>query len=152
MNRVLVVLLSLMLASAVGFSSSFADELCIPLGNIELVAPQDVQAKRSAVDFPHSTHFRRNCNECHHTWEYGIKIKGCMTSGCHDQTLAPKKSDKLKEVSKIMYYKEAYHKACIGCHKTLQKKNKALELSKRPIKGQLEKTGPTGCVDCHPKE
>ena len=152
MNRVLVVLLSLMLASVVCFSSSFADELCIPLGSIELAAPQDVEAKRSAVDFPHSDHFKINCNECHHTWEYGSEIVGCMTSGCHDQTLAPKKEGKLKEGSKITYFKEAYHKACIGCHKTTQKRNKALELSKRSIKGQLEKTGPTGCVDCHPKE
>ncbi len=146
MNRVLVVLLSLMLASVVSFSSSFADELCIPLDSIELAAPQDVEAKRSAVDFPHPVHFKINCNECHHTWEYGIKIKGCMTSGCHDQTLAPKEGDK------IMYFKEAYHKACIGCHKTTQARNKKLELSKRSVQNQLEKTGPTGCVECHPKD
>jgi len=145
MNRVLVVLLSLMLASVVCFSSSFADELCVPMGNIELSAPEGVEAKRSAVDFPHSDHFKINCNQCHHTWEYGIEIKSCMTSGCHDQNQAPKKGDK------IGYYKEAYHKACIGCHKTIQKRNKALELSRGSMQGQLEKTGPTGCVACHPK-
>jgi len=145
MNRVLVVLLSLMLASVVCVSSSFADELCIPMGTIELSAPEGVEAKRSAVDFPHPEHFKINCNQCHHTWEYGIEIKSCMTSGCHDQNKVPEKGDK------ILYYKEAYHKACIGCHKTIQKKNKDLELSKGSMKGQHEKTGPTSCVACHPK-
>ena len=145
MNRVLVVLLSLMLASVVCFSSSFADELCIPMGTIELSAPEGVEAKRSAVDFPHSDHFKINCNQCHHTWEYGIEIKSCMTSGCHDQNQAPKKGEK------IGYYKEAYHKACIGCHKSIQEKNKQLELSKRSVKGPLDKAGPTSCVACHPK-
>ena len=145
MNRVLVVLLSVMLASVVCFSSSFADSLCIPLGSIELSAPQGVQAKRSAVDFPHSLHFTINCKECHHTWEYGEDDMSCMTSGCHDQTRAP------KEGAKTAYFKEAYHKGCIDCHKSLQKKNTELELSKRSVKGVLEKTGPTGCVECHPK-
>lgn len=146
MNRVWVILLSLVLASVVSFSSSFADELCIPMGSIELSAPQGVEAKRSAVDFPHSDHFTINCNRCHHTWEYGIEIKSCMASGCHDEETAPKEGDK------IAYFKEAYHKACIGCHKAIQKKNKALELSKKSIDGQLEDTGPTSCVACHPKD
>ena len=145
MNRVMVVLLSLMLVNVVCFSSAFADSLCIPLGNIELSAPQDVQAKRSAVDFPHSAHFTINCIECHHTWEYGDDDMSCMTSGCHDQARAPKEGDKIE------YFKEAYHKACIGCHKTIKKKNKDLEMSKRSVKGKLEKTGPTGCIECHPK-
>ena len=144
MNRVLAVGLSLMLVSVVCFSSSSADELCIPLGNIELSAPQDVEAKRSAVDFPHSVHFSINCQDCHHTWEYGDDDMSCMTSGCHDESQAPKEGDK------IAYFKEAYHKACIGCHKTIQKRNKDMELSKRSG-GQLEKTGPTSCVACHPK-
>jgi hypothetical protein len=134
-----------MLASVVFFSSSFADELCIPMGTIELSAPEGVEQKRSAVDFPHSDHFKINCNQCHHTWEYGIEIKSCMSSGCHDQSEAPKEGDK------ILYFKEAYHKACIGCHKTMQKRNKALELSKGSMPGQYEKTGPTSCVACHPK-
>lgn len=146
MSRVLVVLSSLILASVFCFSSSFADDLCIPLGSINLAAPQGVQAKRSAVDFPHAAHFKYNCKECHHTWEYGDDIAGCMTSGCHDQTSAP------KEGAKTAYFKQAYHQACLGCHKTIQEKNKALELSKQAVKGQLAKTGPTGCVDCHPKK
>ena len=145
MNRVLVVLLSLMLASVVCFSSTYADELCVPLGTITLSAPQGVEAKRSAVDFPHAAHFSINCKDCHHTWEYGNDDMSCMTSGCHDESQAPKKGDK------IAYFKEAYHKACIGCHKTIQKRNKALELSKSSVQGQLEKTGPTSCVACHPK-
>jgi hypothetical protein len=146
MNRVLVVLLSLMLASVIGFSSSFADEMCIPLGNIELSAPQGVEAKRSAVEFPHSAHFSINCQDCHHTWEYGDDDMSCMTSGCHDAEKAPKEGDK------IAYYKEAYHKACIGCHKSMQKKNKELEMAKGSAEGERVKTGPTGCVACHPKE
>ncbi len=145
MNRVLVVLLSLMLASVVCFSSSFADELCIPLDNIELSAPQGVEMKRSAVDFPHATHLAINCKDCHHNWEYGDDDMSCMTSGCHDEKMAPKKGDK------ITYFKEAYHKACIGCHKTIQKRNKALELAKSSARGERQKTGPTSCVACHPK-
>jgi len=146
MNRELVILLSLVLASAVSFSSSFADEMCIPLGNIELAAPQGVEAKRAPVDFPHSAHFAINCNECHHTWEYGDDDMSCTTSGCHDELKAPKEGDK------IAYFKEAYHKACISCHKAIQAQNKALEMSKRTVEGQLEKTGPTSCVACHPKD
>jgi hypothetical protein len=146
MNRVSVVLLSLMLASVIGLTSSFADELCIPLGNIELSAPEGVEAKRSPVDFPHSAHFSINCQDCHHTWEYGDDDMSCMTSGCHDETQAPKDGDK------ILYFKEAYHKACIGCHKEMQQKNKALEMAKSTAKGQPQKTGPTSCVLCHPKD
>jgi hypothetical protein len=145
MNRVLVILLSLLLASAVCFSSSFADELCVPLGQIELSAAQGVKAKRSAVDFPHSAHFSINCKQCHHTWEYGNDDMSCMTSGCHDESQPPKEGDK------IAYFKEAYHKACIGCHKTIQERNKALEMSKGAIKGQIEKSGPTSCKACHPE-
>jgi len=146
MNRAWVVLLSLVLASVVSFSSSFADELCIPLGSIELSAPEGVEAKRAAVEFPHSQHFSINCQACHHTWEYGDDDMSCMTSGCHDEETAPKEGDK------IAYFKEAYHKACIGCHKAIQKRNKALELSKKAVQDQLENTGPTSCVACHPKE
>ena len=145
MKSVWVGLLSLILASVIGFSSSLADELCIPLGNIELSAPQGVEAKRSAVDFPHSAHFSINCQDCHHTWEYGDDDMSCMTSGCHDETKAPKEGDK------IAYFKAAYHKACIGCHKSMQAKNKSLEMSKHFVKGQLQKTGPTSCLACHPK-
>lgn len=53
---------------------------------------------------------------------------------------------------KIRYFKKAYHDMCIGCHKEIKKKNKALEASKASLGEKLAPTGPTGCNQCHPKE
>ena len=124
------------------------EEMVVPLGTIELSAPEDVEATRSAVAFPHAQHFDFACNVCHHEWTYDDpESLGCMTSGCHDVTEAPK--DKSEA---MLYFKNAYHASCIGCHKEIKAKNKAMEMSKRSVEGNLARTGPTSCNACHPKE
>ena len=128
-----------------------SDDLCIPLGVISVKPPQSVKQNLSPVDFPHSKHFVFNCRECHHTWDLGIEVSGCMTSGCHDLIKAPEKSEK---INAIMYYKKAFHEKCIGCHKEIKKQNLVME-KKASIDAKnlkIQKAGPTGCRDCHPKE
>ena len=126
------------------------DILTVPLGVIELSAPEGVEAKKTAVDFPHAKHFGYNCQTCHHSWDFGPEVSGCMTSGCHDLIKAPQKSEK---VSTVMYYKKAFHQKCIGCHREIKRQNLAME--KKVVasadKVKLQSTGPTGCRECHPQ-
>jgi len=125
------------------------EDLVVPTGYLTLEAPGDVEARRAPVDFPHGQHFDFNCKTCHHTWDKSAEINGCMTSGCHDLEKAPKKA-KAKEA--VSYYKTAYHGLCIGCHKEIKANNKKLAMTKATGTAKLAKTGPTGCVQCHPKE
>lgn len=132
--------------------SEEAETLCIPMGHIVLSAPDGVEAKRSAVDFPHNLHFGYNCKTCHHKWENDTDLNGCMA--CHDLTESPSKAGggKVDPEEAVMYYKTAYHKMCIGCHKEIKQKSAALAKSGRVLKDKLPPTGPTGCAGCHPKE
>ena len=68
--------------------------------------------------------------------------------------VAPTKAEKGEDLEelKISYYKNAYHKLCITCHKDLKQKNLQLELSGRVLKENLPNTGPTGCKECHVPE
>jgi hypothetical protein len=123
------------------------EELCIPLGDIEISAPPDVEPLRSSVTFPHSLHFDINCKTCHHEWAGDeVDTLGCATSGCHDYTENPQDQSEA-----ILYYKNAYHKSCIGCHKAMKDENKRKEMTNLPVSGAMAKTGPTSCVGCHPK-
>jgi hypothetical protein len=126
----------------------------VPIGDIELKAPDDITTKRSPVDFPHSKHFTYTCYTCHHTWEGDEPIKTCSSSGCHDQLERPKGTDGKQPdpEEEITYFKEAFHQMCLACHKEIQEQNLKLEMSLKQIKGKLPKGGPTGCVDCHPPE
>jgi hypothetical protein len=153
---VLCLVLAVLLGNAmVVTGSDDADEMCVPMGTIMLEPLPGVEAKRTPVDFHHPTHFGFSCQTCHHKWiELDKPIAGCTTSGCHDVAEAPKPSDTGsgdKELA-ARYYKTAFHNLCIGCHKEMQIQNKALELSGRVLKENLPNTGPTGCVQCHPKE
>ncbi len=125
--------------------------ICIPLGSIELKVPEQVKAQRALVDFPHSVHFGYKCQDCHHKWDGGAKIQNCTVSGCHDQVVAPEKPLKKGKYTKeaIKYYKYAYHVLCRDCHKEIKLENE--EIAKAPEKSELQKTGPTGCNECHPK-
>ena len=150
MKKLFIVMLCVV---AVGFSLGGAnavqggDELCIPLGNITLSPPEDVEAKRAPVEFPHAVHFDYSCKKCHHEWTGDTEDLSCMTSGCHDSSISLLKTDKDEA---YRYYKTAYHNQCIECHKEIKEANEKLELSKKQIAGNLPKTGPTGCVGCHP--
>ena len=148
MKKLLVTLACLVAGTMViCATAAFADEMCVPMGSITLEAPQGAEAKRSAVEFPHSQHFALHCGQCHHNWEGDDEIQGCMTSGCHDATQSMAKENPGEAYA---YYKQAFHKSCIGCHKERAAKNKAMELDKT-MNTELLKTGPTGCSVCHPK-
>ncbi|MBW1841730.1 MAG: cytochrome c3 family protein [Deltaproteobacteria bacterium] len=128
--------------------------MCVPMGDIELMPPASVEAKRSPVNFPHSRHFNNDCKSCHHKWEGNAKIQNCTTAGCHDQVAAPKTKEKYLKYSdiSIKYYKYAFHSQCVGCHKEIKQKRKAMEMSHTTLKDKLPATGPTGCKGCHPAQ
>ena len=151
---VFCLILALIFGNALVVSGKSEDEeMCIPMGNIKLEPPDSVEAKRSAVDFPHSTHFVYSCQTCHHQWELDAPIESCTTSGCHDGVEAPTKVGKgVDEDLAVSYYKTAYHKMCISCHKEIKSQNKKLEMSGQVLKEKLPNAGPTGCNDCHVKE
>jgi hypothetical protein len=150
-----------LVAAAVGliggvqaFSGAAAPEdMCIPMGTIVLKAPEGVQAKRAAVEFPHARHFDIACSTCHHTWGRTEPIVGCMTSGCHDlaELPKPKPGEPRDDEANITYFKAAYHKLCINCHKENKAKNLELQKAVASLKKPLPKTGPTSCSECHPK-
>ena len=129
-------------------------EMCVPLGIITLKPPEGVESKKSPVDFPHARHFETDCKTCHHKWQGAEKIKNCTTSGCHDQIKAPERSSSYLSYSdvSIKYYKYAYHKSCIGCHKEIKVKNRKLAESYQVVDEKLTVAGPSGCIECHPGE
>ena len=155
MQKIGIAVLCLIVSGIFGASLSIShdnsdEEMIVPMGTIELPPPEGVEAKRTAVAFPHSVHFTNACQVCHHEWEGPEQIQGCMASSCHDGTESPVKAkDKSLETS---YYKKAYHDMCIGCHLEIKRSNKQLELSGRTLDGALPAAGPTGCIQCHPKE
>ena len=109
---VLVLILGSTLAIAAQNEKKDGDNLSVPVGTIELNPPEAVEATKSVVEFPHSRHFTNNCLECHHKWDMGPELQGCKTSGCHELTKAPQKSEK---IDMVMYYKKAFHEKCMGC-------------------------------------
>lgn len=126
------------------------DAIYLPVGTLTIAAPRGVEAKRSPVLFPHSTHFDYTCKSCHHTWDGMGSIQGCMAAGCHDQSRTVKESQR-EQSDKIRNFKEAYHRACLGCHRALQMERKERETAVSLLRAPLPKAGPTGCVVCHPR-
>ena len=134
------------------FSAGLAisEEVCLDTGTLPLKAPADVEIQRSEkVDFPHGAHFDYNCKECHHKWDGKAAITGCQTSGCHDSSTSLLKTDPDQN---YRYFKNAYHDMCITCHKEITIANKKLEESMKNLDKPLPKTGPIGCVGCHPQD
>ena len=131
-------------------------EMRVPMGSIPIKSiAVEGKSNKDKVEFPHSVHFKvASCTRCHHKWEGNGNIQGCMTSNCHDSGKVIKKSSKYLSYDKdsIKYFKYAYHKQCIGCHKDIKKKNKEIEASQKTIENQLQNAGPTGCVGCHPAQ
>jgi hypothetical protein len=159
MQKIRILLLILVMTAASSATLGIAgassdDEMCIPMGKIALSAPESVEAKRSAVEFPHAVHFTYNCTRCHHQWSGVDKIVSCTTAGCHELTSSPIKagSTEFEGEPEILYFKNAFHTNCIGCHQEIKANNKKLELTKGTLPAQLPKTGPTGCIECHPQE
>jgi hypothetical protein len=157
MNRMLFVILCVTAALCFPGVSSSVDEfegtLSVPMGIIELKPPEGVIPVNSLVQFPHARHFIYDCRRCHHKWEGDTQNLSCGTSNCHDLSGIPKaESMKQKQDIPVRYFKNAYHDQCIGCHKSIKANNSELELSKKMLKSKLPKPGPTGCVECHPRQ
>ncbi|MFZ7127344.1 MAG: cytochrome c3 family protein [Desulfobacterales bacterium] len=131
------------------------DSLCFPVGMLSLGAPGGVEMTRSAVDFPHSRHMTYSCDTCHHKWEYHAILDTCSASGCHDLTEAPENAVKDGKYTEegIRYYKYAYHVMCRDCHRDINAKNRDTVKKARYTGGTVElmRTGPVGCVECHPE-
>lgn len=130
------------------------DEMCVPMGEITLKALA-TKPERAVVEFPHTKHFNYSCTECHHKWIKEESIQGCTASGCHDSAQAPKDANGTPSTDallQIKYYKNAYHTMCLGCHKEIKRKNKELEASQISNDAKLAAVGPTGCIQCHPKD
>ena len=130
------------------------EDMCVPMGVIELNPDPSVEQKKSSVEFNHGKHFNYDCRRCHHKWEANTKIANCTTSACHDLLKAPKRPTKYLVYTEegIKYYKYAYHQNCIGCHKEIKVQRKKLESVYLAAEKELPKTGPTSCKECHPKE
>jgi hypothetical protein len=130
------------------------DAIYVPVGRLVLAPPVGVTPKRSAVAFPHSRHFGYTCKTCHHKWNGNSAVQSCTASRCHDQLSASVNTNKMLRYrpESIGYYKYAFHKKCIGCHKEIKAHNAKLERSRATLREPLQATGPTGCVECHPRE
>jgi hypothetical protein len=139
--------------TGVVFAQGSEDEMCVPMGVITIKAPPEVTPQKSPVDFPHARHFATDCKTCHHTWKGEEKIQSCQASGCHDQASAPDTAEAYLSYSDvaIKYYKYAYHQACISCHKEIRAKNLQAAKSYQVLGEPLPATGPSGCIECHPK-
>ena len=158
MHKRYLLMVGAVLLSIFSFGTVIAEEpgetMCIPMGSITIAPPHQVESKRTPVDFPHAIHFNYTCKTCHHKWDQETPVISCQTAGCHDITAAPKKAGSAKIDSGLSgrYYKAAYHGNCIGCHKKIKQHNKAIEDSYRSVSEPIQKSGPTGCTECHPKE
>jgi len=130
------------------------EELCIPMGVLTLDPLEGVDQRRASVAFNHSLHFDYACQKCHHDWAGEAEMKKCSATECHDQLSTPDLSEAGHPYTEaaIQYYKKAYHQLCIGCHKEIKEKNLALELSREPLDQPIVMGGPTGCINCHPKD
>ena len=152
---VFCLILALIFGNAMVVSGESDDgAMSVPMGNITLEPPDSVEDPRPVVEFPHAVHFDYNCMTCHHKWDKETPIQGCMTSGCHDITQAPTREEKLQSDDNLAmrYYKTAYHKMCITCHKEIKLQNKELEMSGRALAENLPNSGPTSCKECHVPE
>jgi hypothetical protein len=143
-----LILTAVMMVFALGLSTAIGaqesdDAMCLPTHTV-ISPPEEVEAKRDAVPFPHSNHFSIECKDCHHKWDRRTSIQNCTTAGCHDAKKSLKDRDQAHR-----YYKNAYHKMCIGCHRDMKKKNREMIDSQKVLEKELPKTGPTGCKDCH---
>jgi hypothetical protein len=151
----LVVALTILLTvvSPEVYGENEGGEMCVPLGIITLRPPEGVESQKAPVEFPHAQHFQTECRACHHKWQGSERIQSCTASGCHDQIKAPEKSNSFLSYSdvSITYYKYAFHKACIGCHREIKIKNRALAESYQVVQEQLPSAGPSGCIECHPE-
>lgn len=153
-STAILVLVVALLAGPAHVSGDRLDAITVPVGTLVLNPPSGIIAVRSPVAFPHSLHFTYACNQCHHKWDGLTPVKTCMAAGCHDAIDPPKKSEKALEydLEAMPYFKYAYHKRCIGCHKDIRVVNQAREQNIMGTGGKISDLGPVGCVGCHERE
>jgi hypothetical protein len=120
--------------------------LSIPRGIITIEAPEEVEATRGAVGFPHGLHFQFACKECHHDWDGESEVETCYA--CHNET-EPAGTRSIKDEENMMYFLAAYHNACLTCHRDLNKKRKAAMAQDDINKADLPKATPVNCRGCH---
>ncbi len=165
MPRIRIVILCLVMVLILGVSLEVVGKgtdsgeqnlkkMCVPLGILVLKPDASVEQKKSAVEFDHSKHFVYDCKACHHKWDIKKEITNCTTSQCHDLLQSPHKPVKYLDYTEtgIKYYKYAFHRRCVGCHKEIKNKRKKMEMSYQVLEAKLPNTGPTGCIGCHPKK
>ena len=161
MLRLIIVIGAFFTIFSIGYLAAVAEEneatmdaIYVPVGRLALGPPVGVESKRSAVAFPHSRHFGYTCKTCHHKWDGNSQVQSCTASKCHDQLTAPDRKERMLDYSSdsIRYFKYAFHKQCIGCHKEIKTNNVRLARSGRTLREPLPATGPTGCVNCHPRQ
>ena len=132
------------------------DAIYLPVGRLALAAPVGFRSQRSAVAFPHSRHFEYACRTCHHQWDGQSAVRSCSAANCHDQLSAPPRKkirrDQAGDTDAVRYFKFAFHRQCIGCHKAIKVHNDKLTQSVFSLSTPLAANGPTGCVGCHPRE
>ncbi len=157
MQRSILSILAIMIFLTPGAPRAIAgeelDAIHLPVGSLTIAAPRGVEPRRSSVAFPHSLHFDHACKTCHHKWNGYTPVSGCAATGCHDLT-GSQKDNKSKEASsaaEARYFKEAYHKLCLACHGRLKSQRKKMEQSRTALTKPAPRTGPTGCVQCHPR-
>ena len=165
MNKIRIGVLCLIMAFILGVSLQATGQdtdtgeenlevMRVPMGVIVLQPEETVEQKKSPVEFHHSKHFIYECRACHHKWDGKTQITNCTTSGCHDLLESPKKPTKYLAYTDegIKYFKYAFHQKCVGCHNAINAKRKKMEMSYQTLNAKLPNSGPTGCVECHPKE
>jgi len=157
----LCLLIGLLWSSGQSLSGETQKEICAPLKTMLLKPPPTVEARRPPVEFSHSKHLLLySCKTCHHDWDGGEQISSCTASGCHGPTKPTKIGKRMGRASwldfsvvEIKYFKNAFHRQCIVCHKQIKIRNMALmEKSKGGPKPELEPTGPNTCRKCHVKK
>ena len=149
----LMVMIILFIVSPWAFAKDTMDAVYLPVGTLTLAVPRGVVPRRSAVAFPHSRHFDYTCKSCHHKWDGLSQVSGCTASGCHEQ-FAPNKGKKAKRASDPAdkpHFRSAYHRKCIACHKRIKIERYKLEKSGIVLTKPLPRTGPIGCIECHPR-
>jgi hypothetical protein len=152
MRKTLVMLICAAIIAGYGIGWVLAeDTMCIPMGTILIEPPDGVEAKRSSVEFPHSTHFEYTCKTCHHTWDGETPVISCSTSGCHDLNGSRSENGKIDPALAVRSFKRAFHDSCVACHKNIKAQNSKIEKS-YSLTTPMKNSGPTSCNECHPRE
>ncbi|NIA20263.1 MAG: cytochrome C [Xanthomonadaceae bacterium] len=120
MKKIFVLFIAVSFLAVAGFA------FAAPKAPAKALVIKSAKMKKPPVTFEHAKHAKLECSKCHHKWDgKDDEPKACGT--CH----------KAKKEGKKLSVKNAAHKTCRGCHRTMKKAGK--------------KTGPTKCSKCHVK-